>query len=28
MFNFTLHDLLEFADAEKTDVNLGQLFDR
>jgi len=28
MFNFKLHDLLEFADAEKTDVNLGQLFDR
>jgi len=27
MFNFTLHDLLEFSDEEKTDVNLGQLFD-
>jgi len=27
MFNFKLHDLLEFTDEEKTDVNLGQLFD-
>lgn len=27
LFNFTSYDLLEFADEEKTDVNLGQLFD-
>ncbi|NOQ82163.1 MAG: LemA family protein [Methylophaga sp.] len=28
MFNFKLHDLLEFAAEEKTDVNLSQLFDK
>lgn len=27
MFNFKAHSLLEFADEEKTDVKLGQLFD-
>jgi len=26
MFNFKSHDLLEFSDQEKADVNLGQLF--
>ena len=28
VFNFKSHDLLEFSDEEKTDVNLNQLFDQ
>jgi len=28
MFNFKAHSLLEFTDEEKTDVDLGQLFDK
>jgi len=27
VFNFKAHDLLEFTEQEKTDVNIGQLFD-
>ncbi len=27
LFNFKAHDLLEFTEQEKTDVNIGQLFD-